>query len=136
MAQFRVGIIGCGRPWKSEGASGFGMSNYHAQGYKASPDATIVALADLNLDNARAFQQAHGGERIYDDYREMLAKENLDIVSISTWPHLHAPACPSSGRPPVTPGRIDRPGPSPSRRWPRAVGTSTSPTSPRAGPGA
>ena len=25
------------------------------------------------------------------DYHEMLARENLDIVSICTWPHLHAP---------------------------------------------
>ena len=91
MAQFRVGIIGCGRPWKSPGASGFGMSNFHAHGYTTSPDATIVALADVNLDNARAFQTAHGGERIYTDYHEMLAREQLDIVSICTWPHLHAP---------------------------------------------
>jgi predicted dehydrogenase len=91
MAQFRVGIIGCGRPWKSPGASGFGMSNFHAHGYTTSPDATIVALADINLDNARAFQAAHGGERIYTDYHEMLAREQLDIVSICTWPHLHAP---------------------------------------------
>ena len=91
MARFRVGIIGCGRPWKSEGASGFGMSNYHAQGYTGSPDAAIVALADLDLDHARAFQAAHGGERIYDDYAAMLAEEDLDIVSIATWPHLHAP---------------------------------------------
>jgi UDP-N-acetylglucosamine 3-dehydrogenase len=91
MSVYRVGIIGCGRPWKSAGASGFGMSNYHAQGYTASPDAAIVALADINLDNARAFQAAHGGEQIYADYREMLARERLDIVSISTWPHLHAP---------------------------------------------
>lgn len=91
MAQFRVGIIGCGRPWKSPGASGFGMSNFHAYGYTTSPDATIVALADINLDNARAFQAAHGGERIYTDYHEMLAREQLDIVSICTWPHLHAP---------------------------------------------
>jgi predicted dehydrogenase len=91
MSVFRVGIIGCGRPWKSEGATGFGMSNYHAHGYTASPDAAIVALADLNLDNARAFQAVHGGEQIYTNYREMLAKERLDIVSISTWPHLHAP---------------------------------------------
>ena len=49
MTTFRVGIIGCGRPWKTAGASGFGMSNAHALGYKASPDATIVALADINL---------------------------------------------------------------------------------------
>src|SRR5881397_931624 len=91
MAQFRVGIIGCGRPWKSQGASGFGMAHFHAHGYTASPDTTIVALADINLDNARAFQAVHGGERIYTDYQEMLAREQLDIVSICTWPHLHAP---------------------------------------------
>jgi len=91
MAQFRVGIIGCGRPWKSQGASGFGMANFHAKGYTSSPDTTIVALSDINLDNARAFQAEHGGEHIYADYQEMLAQEQLDIVSICTWPHHHAP---------------------------------------------
>jgi UDP-N-acetylglucosamine 3-dehydrogenase len=91
MAPFRVGIIGCGRPWKSQGASGFGMANFHAHGYTASADATIVALADINLENARAFQAVHGGERIYTDYQEMLAREQLDIVSICTWPQHHAP---------------------------------------------
>ena len=87
---YRVGIIGCGRPWKSDGATGFGMSHWHAEGYKASPDAEIVALADINLDNARAFQEQHGGDSLYADYHEMLANESLDIVSICTWPHLHA----------------------------------------------
>ena len=91
MSQFRVGFIGCGRPWKSEGASGFGMANFHAQGYAASPDTTLAALADISLENARAFQAAHGGERIYADYHEMLAHERLDIVSICTWPRHHAP---------------------------------------------
>jgi UDP-N-acetylglucosamine 3-dehydrogenase len=91
MALLRVGIIGCGRPWRSEGATGFGMSHFHAQGYAASPDAEIVALADISEENARAFQAMHGGERIYTDYHEMLARENLDMVSICTWPHLHAP---------------------------------------------
>jgi len=49
----------------------------------------IVALADIKLENAQAFQQEHGGDTLYTDYRQMLAKEHLDIVSISTWPHLH-----------------------------------------------
>lgn len=87
---FRVGIIGCGRPWRSDGATGFGMSHCHALGYERSPDARIVALADLVQENAEAFQAQHGGDTIYTDYKEMLAKENLDIVSICTWPHLHA----------------------------------------------
>lgn len=91
MDEFRVGIIGCGRPWKSDGATGFGMSHSHARGYTQSPYARIVALADLVPENAAAFQELHGGDTIYIDYHEMLAKEHLDIVSICTWPHLHAP---------------------------------------------
>ena len=35
---YRVGIIGTGRPWRSEGATGMGMANFHALGYQASPD--------------------------------------------------------------------------------------------------
>jgi UDP-N-acetylglucosamine 3-dehydrogenase len=89
MSIYRVGIIGCGRPRNTEGATGYGMSRAHAAGYVASPDAEIVALADINLENARAFQADYGGEHLYADYREMLAQENLDIVSISTWPALH-----------------------------------------------
>jgi UDP-N-acetylglucosamine 3-dehydrogenase len=81
---FRVGIIGCGRPWKTEGATGMGIANWHALGYEASPDAEIVALCDLNLDAAQAFQASHGGERIYRDYQEMLTEESLDIVSVCT----------------------------------------------------
>ena len=86
----RVGIIGCGRPWKSEGATGFGMSHQHAFGYRATGKAQIVALADLVTENAESFRKIHGGDAIYTSYHEMLAKENLDIVSISTWPHMHA----------------------------------------------
>ena len=90
MAMYRVGIIGCGRPLGTDGATGFGMGHAHAGGYEASPDAEIVALADINLENARAFRAEHGGGHIYQHYREMLEKEKLDIVSICTWPHLHA----------------------------------------------
>ena len=100
MAPFQVGFIGCGRPLRTDGATGFGMSHAHAQGYKASPDCVITALADISEENAKAFQETHGGERIYTDYHEMLKKEDLDIVSIATWPHLHAPmviACAEAG---------------------------------------
>jgi UDP-N-acetylglucosamine 3-dehydrogenase len=89
VSTLRVGIIGCGRPWKSEGASGFGMSHFHARGYRDSPHAEIVALADLVPEHAEAFRERHGGDAIYTDYRAMLASERLDMVSICTWPHLH-----------------------------------------------
>jgi UDP-N-acetylglucosamine 3-dehydrogenase len=86
---FRVGIIGCGRPGGTEGATGMGIANWHALGYEASPDAEIVALCDLDLDAARSFQARHGGERLYQDYREMLAEGSLDIVSVCTPPSSH-----------------------------------------------
>jgi predicted dehydrogenase len=90
MDELRIGIIGCGRPRTTEGATGFGMSHFHAQGYRAAPATRLVALADLNLDNARAFQAEHGAERVYQDYQAMLRHEQLDVVSVCTWPSLHA----------------------------------------------
>lgn len=90
MTTLRVGIIGTGRPRKTEGATGFGMSHWHARGYEAHPECRIVALADINQESAEAFRDAHGGDAtIYTDYHEMLARENLDIVSVCTWPALH-----------------------------------------------
>ena len=89
-AAYRVGIIGCGRPLRTEGATGFGMAHRHAMGYAASPHTQLVALADISRENAEAFQEEHGGDAIYEDYRQMLAEANLDIVSVCVWPHLHA----------------------------------------------
>ena len=92
MSDFRVGIIGAGRPWQTDGATGFGMSHQHAEGYKRSGKCEIVAVCDLVEENATAFSEKHAGGNatLYADYEKMLAEENLDIVSICTWPHLHA----------------------------------------------
>lgn len=91
MRTFKVGIIGCGRPWKSDGATGFGMAHAHAAGYEASPDAEIVAAADIDPENLAAFCEQHDVPHGYHSADEMFAEQNLDIVSICLWPHLHAP---------------------------------------------
>jgi predicted dehydrogenase/pimeloyl-ACP methyl ester carboxylesterase len=91
MTRFKVGIIGCGRPWKTAGATGFGMGHLHAAGYEASPDAEIVAAADVNQENLGLFCQQHNVPHGYLSADEMFATERLDIVSICLWPHLHAP---------------------------------------------
>ena len=92
MSEFTVGIIGAGRPWKSEGATGFGMSHAHAEGYKRSGKCEIIAVCDLVEENARSFSEHHAGGKaqIFSDYRAMLTEAKPDIVSICTWPHLHA----------------------------------------------
>jgi predicted dehydrogenase len=90
MEELRVGIIGTGRPRQTAGATGFGMAHWHARGYAAAPGCAIVAVADVVEENARAFAAEHGAGQIYTDYRAMLAGEQLDIVSVCTWPRLHA----------------------------------------------
>ncbi len=90
MATYKVGIIGCGRPWKSAGATGFGMAHLHAKGYAASPDVEIVAAADISQANLDAFCAEHHVPRGYLSADAMFANEQLDIVSICLWPHLHA----------------------------------------------
>ncbi|UCC63844.1 MAG: Gfo/Idh/MocA family oxidoreductase [Anaerolineae bacterium] len=91
MTKFRVGIIGCGRPWKAEGSTGFGQGHVHAMGYKASPDCEIVAAADIKEENLALFCEQHHIPNGYLDYKEMLSRERLDIVSVCAWTGLHAP---------------------------------------------
>ncbi len=89
--RYRYAIIGTGIPWKSENATGFGMANLHYTGFMSTGRADLVAIADIRDDHAKLFLERHNCKaNIYSDYHEMLAKEKPDVVSITTWPHLHA----------------------------------------------
>lgn len=101
MARYRAAIIGTGRP-REEGGTGAAMSRFHAQGYLRSGRADIVALVDIRPENAEAFrvEQHCPDAKIYTDHHELLEREALDIVSVVTWPHLHAEmviACAEAG---------------------------------------
>jgi predicted dehydrogenase len=90
---YDVAIVGTGRPHGTEGATGWGMSHAHARGYAATGRCRLVAVCDIVPDKARKFSDEHaGGEAaVFADYREMLAEAKPDVVSVCTWPHLHAP---------------------------------------------
>ena len=78
MSSYRVGIIGCG-----------GIAHAHAKGYLAR-GLDIVAAADVRKERLAKFRQLYEVGNLYDDYRQMLTKEELDLVSICTWPTLHS----------------------------------------------
>jgi len=90
MKTLRVGFIGTGRKLATPGATGFGMAYSHAWGYKKLPDIEFAACSDIVRESGEAFAAETGTKTVYTDYKEMLKKENLDMVSIATWPHLHA----------------------------------------------
>src|SRR5438552_2701852 len=87
---YRVAVIGAGRPWRTEGSTGFGMSHMHVQAYQKTGKCVLAAVADIKSENAEAFAAEYGKATAYTDYHEMLKRERPDIVSVCTWPALHA----------------------------------------------
>ncbi|MBI2192634.1 MAG: Gfo/Idh/MocA family oxidoreductase [Planctomycetes bacterium] len=81
MAEYRAGIIGCGN-----------MGHVHARAYAASGRARVAAGAEPREENRHRFQNAFPGAAVFSDFREMLAKAELDVLSVTTWPSAHAEA--------------------------------------------
>jgi predicted dehydrogenase len=80
MADYRVGVIGCGR-----------ISPFHGMPVKALPNASVVACCDIKRKRAREKMELFGCQSSYLDYREMLAEEKLDVVHVCTPHYLHPP---------------------------------------------
>jgi predicted dehydrogenase len=77
------GVIGTG-----------GQANsVHIGGIRQCPWAELVALCDSNEELLRQRAAEHGipAERCYKEYTELLARDDIDAVTIGTPNHLHAP---------------------------------------------
>ncbi|MBI4531016.1 MAG: Gfo/Idh/MocA family oxidoreductase [Candidatus Latescibacteria bacterium] len=77
---YRAGIIGVGQ-----------IGRMHAVGYRGVESVELVAIAEPNERVRRAVQQEYAIPRGYQDFREMLDREHLDLVSVCTWHLLHEP---------------------------------------------
>ena len=75
-----VGVIGCG-----------GMGSVDQQDFQRNRDVEIVAVCDVNQENAaRARERSGGGARVYVDYRRLLEDRAVEAVIIATPDHWHA----------------------------------------------
>lgn len=97
MKTYRAAVIGCSR------MGGFIDNEVvdsprhvppysHAAGFYACDRTELVACADLRTDVMATFGERYDipQERQYTDYKEMIARENLDIVSVATQPEPRA----------------------------------------------
>ncbi len=90
--QYRVGVVGCGRiaslleedPLREKPAT-------HAGAYAAYPRTIITAACDIDRWRLAKFRDKWRvpSDRCYRDYREMLSREEIDILSIATWTESH-----------------------------------------------
>ena len=83
MAKLRVGVIGC---------SGIGTT--HVSGLVDLPNVELAAGCDFVQSTLDAFKEKYqdnwGNIALYTNHQEMLAAENLDIVTVATSDHRHA----------------------------------------------
>ena len=85
---YRVGVIGCGRigsEWDPDPP----IPLTHAGAFTVMPRAKVVAGTNRGRERLEAFGRKWGVSALYHDHREMLEKENLDIVCVATHPELH-----------------------------------------------
>jgi predicted dehydrogenase len=93
---YRAGIVGCGRKAATLDDEERCRTNYsippdsHAAAYREIKNVTLVAAADPNASKRDLMRARWGVPAVYEDYGEMLAREDLDLVSVTTRAPLHA----------------------------------------------
>jgi predicted dehydrogenase len=76
----RVGIVGLG--WAGE---------THLKAYQQQPYVEVVALAGLEAPRLAALGATYNVPHLYEDYRELVGRDDLDAVSVCVPNFLHAP---------------------------------------------
>lgn len=90
MPPYRVGLIGCGRigaQWHR--ADGMPHPATIAGAFDELEATQLVAGCNRGRERLEAFGRDFGVTALYTDYREMLAREELDILAIATPPPSH-----------------------------------------------
>jgi predicted dehydrogenase len=89
MAQHRVGLIGTGRI----GSEFEDLMTEHpvsiAGAFNALPECQLVAGCNRGRERLERFGERWGVTALYQDFRQMLAHERLDIVAVATPPGAH-----------------------------------------------
>ncbi|MCY3657678.1 MAG: Gfo/Idh/MocA family oxidoreductase [Caldilineaceae bacterium] len=92
-----VGLTGIGarRPESASGIPVYGeVGRSHAAAYHQHPQTDVFGVCDIRSEALSDFKELWGDiwpdVRCYTDYRELLEREQPDIVSVVTPDHLHA----------------------------------------------
>ena len=76
--KYRVAIVGCG-----------GISNAHGNAWRNLPEIEIVGACDEKFESLARFATEYEAQNTYNDLRQMLEKQQPDVLVIATWPSSH-----------------------------------------------
>jgi len=68
-----------------------GMANSHVENFAKIPGCTVVAAADVDKDRVTKFCEKHSIPAAYTEVKELLKRDDVDAVSITTPDAFHAP---------------------------------------------
>jgi predicted dehydrogenase len=77
----RIGIIGAGLIGKA-----------HLRNYANIPDAEIVAVCDINEQEAQSVAEQFNIPHVYANFRDLLKRDDIEAVDVCLHNNLHAPA--------------------------------------------
>ena len=81
MKKVKIGLVGCG-----------GIANgKHLPSYSKIPEAELVAFCDIVVERAEKAKEKYGtaDAKVYTDYKELLANEEIDAVLVLTHNSMH-----------------------------------------------
>ncbi|RLE82124.1 MAG: gfo/Idh/MocA family oxidoreductase [Thermoprotei archaeon] len=73
MQRVKIGVIGCGS-----------IGKIHIANLKKIESAEVVAACDIDEEELKRVREEFGVERLYKDYRDLLAEEDIDGVIVAT----------------------------------------------------
>ncbi|MFC5650478.1 Gfo/Idh/MocA family protein [Paenibacillus solisilvae] len=79
-AQIRIGVIGVGI-----------IGKQHLDNYSRIEGAQVIAVCDINEREAREAAEKYGVPDVYTDYKELLARDDIDAVDVCLHNNFHAP---------------------------------------------
>jgi len=74
----KIGIIGAG-----------GFSNSHLKGIRQVDNAEVVAICDIDIEKAKSQAEKYNIPDYYQDYHELLAREDIEAVTLPLPDQLH-----------------------------------------------
>jgi len=80
MKMLKIGIIGAGN-----------IAEVHMDAYRKNSNVELYAICDANAARLQAMGDKYDIQRRFTDYRDLLALEEIDAVSVCTWNAAHAP---------------------------------------------